>query len=247
MGQLTRAQIVAQGAALAAYPVASLGTVVNVQLNAELRKAYASWPWPFLQRRIETFPLAAGARLVSFGAGAAGGPALEVKRIHDPIFLYDASYTSMSRVRVRDLTGGAISDDETVQNPATNLGTPIECKVRQDPTTPTWGQWQLAFNPVPDRAYVLAVDYIIQPADLDTSSAGDSLRPLYPGDESLIQMAVTCVLRFANRNKEYAVAMELLGSMLVNDRLRYGDVAGTNDNIGLNPGVFRGSAYSGAR
>lgn len=232
MGQLSFATIVSEGLLLAGDD--SLTTRANVWLNAWLRSQYAAWPWPFLQRRATGVSLASGATSLSFGAGAIVTP--EVKRILTPVFIYDSAYTTAKRVSVRTLTGGELVEDETVNNPSNNIGAPARFKVRAD--TSLWGKWLLIPTPVPDRTYLLAIDYIVQPADISTTTDV----PLYPNDRTMIQAMKHAALDYL-KEADAPAALDVLASMVIDDRVKYGEVTGTNDQLGslmgLDTGYFR--------
>lgn len=230
MGQLTRAQIVEHGLAKAGAPE-NLTSEAEVWLNAWLRSQYRAWPWPFLQRRVTGVALGTGVQSLTLGAGA-GGVTLEIARILDPLFIYSSGYTKQGRVRVRNITGGYPADDEIINNPVTNIGQPAQCKVRADTTL--WGKWVLWFTPVPNADYLLAIDYIVQPADI----AADATVPIYPNDRTMIQAVLADAYQHQD-DERYNDALQVLASMVVDDRVKYGEVAGTNDVIGLDPSTFR--------
>lgn len=231
MGQLTRLQIVTQGQLQAGRD--DLATPLNIYFNAWLRSQYAAWPWPFLVRKQTGLALAAGAASISFGAGATVTP--EVQRIIDPIFVYDSTYTTKARSRIRQLTSGDLLEDETINNPAIWRGLPTTFKVRADPTL--WGKWTLVPIPIPDRNYLLTFDYLHQPADV----AADATVPIYPNDRTMIQAVFSETLKYANGADDpaYQQALDVLGAMTIDDRVKYGVVPGTNDVVQLDQSIFR--------
>ncbi len=209
MGNLNVGSIITRGLALAgnSKPV----TEALFDLNAWLRDEYTSWDWPFLQRRIAGVVLGQGTTSLDFGAG---------------------SSVSEDVQRVRQLTGGSELEDETINNPSTNRGLPYSFKVRADDVTE--GKWNLIPSPVPNKQYLLAIDYVVQPDDL----ASNSDVPIYPSDKCLIQRVHHFGLVYSNRRPEAAEEMRLLADMTLNVRIRKGTVDGTNDNLGLDESVF---------
>lgn len=228
MGQLTRDTLISEALLIAGDD--SLSTRAVVWLNAWLRSQYRAWPWPFLHKRVSGLALNAGVQSLTLGNGS-GGVALEIQRILDPIFVYDSSYSTRHRARIVNVHTHDLGADETVNNPASYRGLPGQFKVR---AASTWGQWIIYPTPIPDKAYLLAVDYLEQPADL----SGGSLIPVYPNDRTLIQSIVASAYQFMD-DERYGDALQILGAMTIDDRGKYGEVAGTNDQLGLDPGVFR--------
>lgn len=235
MGSQTRGALVSE--ALLIVGNTTLTTRANLALNRQLRKTYMSWPWPFLIRRAK-IDLGQAAQSILFGGGNSG-VTLEVQRIIDPMFLYTSDYTTQARPRVIPITGGNLVSDESINNPATYVGQPQQFKIRSNGT---WGVWQIVPTPFPDKAYKIAVDYIVQPADIATDSTGDSTVPTYPNDETMIQMIIYEMLMYlaAGSGDLNAPndALQKLGAMSVNDRMRFGYSPGTNDQIGLDPAMF---------
>src|SRR5512146_1424728 len=194
MGAWTRAKVVSTGLALAGR--SDLTTLANDWLNASLRDAYASWPWPFLQRRRAGLSFPTGTQSLSVGAGS-GGVTLAIQRVFDPFYFSTSDYSTRGTGRIRNLTGGSMDTDEAVFNPTTARGIPQLIKVRADETT--WGKWTLIPYPVPDRDYLISCDYLEQPADLTS----DSQVPQYPNDKTMVQMVLTSALQYMQRWKEW--------------------------------------------
>lgn len=236
MGSLTRSQIVDEGMLQAGR--SDLEARMNVYLNAWLRSQYTAWDWPFLHRRKTGLALTAGLTTVSVGNGSSSITA-EIKKILDPIYVYDSTYSTKCRARIRQLTGGDVYFDETVNNPATWRGLPTQFKVKAD--TALWGKWSLIPMPFPDRDYLATFDYIETPANIDVSSSGDSTIPIYPNDRTMIQAVVseTCKYAYGSDSPQFAAAMDLLSSMVVDDRMKFGQVHGTNDLVQLDSDTFR--------
>lgn len=229
MGQLTRGTIVSEGLLIAGDT--SLTTRANIWLNAGLRELYRSWPWPFLHKRHNGISLPAGTASFNFGNGAT--EALEVARIFAPINVYSSDYSITAHARVRQFTEHNLSTDEITQDPAKNVGIPTDFRV--SPSNSVWGTWTLRPSPIPDKALLISLDCLIQPADL----SGDSSVPIYPNDETLIQIVVAQALRWNEELERGEAEYGRLEQMKVADRLRYGSVPGLNDLWGFDSGVFK--------
>ncbi len=229
MGQLTRATIVSEGLLKAGNT--SLTTRANVWFNAWLRSTYRAWPWPFLHKRATGIALAQGATSLTFGNGST--ETLEVQRVLDPIWVYDSAYATRARARIRPVVGDVgLNLDETINSPTGNVGLPEFFKVRASNTV--WGTWTLQPVRVPDKAYLLAVDYLVQPADISS----DATVPVYPNDQTMIQCVCAHAWQYMG-DERYGEGLQILASMVTDDRMKYGEVAGTNDMVSLDPGVFR--------
>lgn len=237
MGALTRAELVDEGTNLAGN--SSLTTRANTWFNAWLRSQYRAWPWPFLQKRVSGVPLASASSSLLLGVGS-GGVALEIQRIIDPVQIHKADYSGRGLVRIRQSSGSVIQNwDESTNNPATNLGMPQVLKVVTDTV---WGRWVLYPWPIPDVAYLLSFDYFEQPADMVQGSVGDVLVPIYPNDRTMIQAVYVDALKYESAGEDsssYRAELEVLAAMVRDDRLKYGEVPGTNDRTNLDSTVYR--------
>ncbi len=232
MGQLTRLQLLDEGGARGGNQDINARSLFD--LNAWLRSTYAAWPWPWLQTRASGISLPSGTQSLTVGKGSSG-ITLEIQRILDPIKVYNSSYSTKGVARIMQLTNsGEDWDDETLQNPATFRGLPGKFKIR---SSGLWGQWNLIPLPFPDRDYLITFDYLKQPADL----ASDSDVPPYPNDETLIQVVQTAVTKYSNSpsHPDYLESLGILQSMYVADKVKYGQVPGTNDLLQLDPDTFR--------
>lgn len=228
MGDLTRAQLVSAGLNKAGNT--DLTTLANVWFNAWLRSTYAAWPWPFLQRRITAVSLTTGATSLSLGNGSNGVTA-EIQRIHDPIWIGQGTYSTRALARIRQLHGGDAEKDEYLR-PSTEKGLCTEFKVRADSSSP--GRWTLIPYPFPDKNYLLAIDYQERPAAI----SADATVPPYPNDRTMIQAVICDALQYM-KDPAYRDELEVLAAMVVDDRVKFGEVTGLNDELGLDPKTFR--------
>lgn len=242
MGQRTRASIVAEGLGKAGD--VTLTSHANIWLNEWLMRQAKAFPWPNVQRSYKNIALGAGVQVLTIGNGN-GGVSEIVSIVRDPLWLYTSDYSIQIRPRIRQLIGGQLMDDERVGNPLNVIGTPGAFKVRQSQVGistghPQYGTWDLLPWPVPDRAYLMAMDLQVIPALIDETigGAGDSVVPWYPADRTMIHLVMTEALRWMKRMDEYGAAQGMLDQLTAYDRMTFGTVDGTNDNIGLDPAVF---------
>jgi hypothetical protein len=229
MGVMTRTQLVS--AALNEAGNTSLTTLAQGWLNDWLDSSAAGWPWPQIQRRIGNVALVTGTQSLSVGAGS-GGITLRVLRIIDPIWVYSSDYSTRVRARVLPITQSALEWDETINDPTRNLGVPTRFKIRTDETT--FFKWSLIPTPVPDRDLLLALDYLCIPAQL----TGDSQVPWYPNDRTIRQAIKVAALAYMKRADELQGEREMLKSFVTEDKVKYGEIPGTNDQLGLDPATF---------
>lgn len=238
MGQLTRDEIVAQGLALAACDDLS-GSEPDTELKAWLRRQAAGWPWPMLHRFASGISLPAGTASFDFGAGSTITD--RVQRVLDPAYIYDTPKNTRRMLRVMNLVGNGAEDDETLQL-SSETGTPSMMKVYPFTftTSATAGKWTIYPLPVPDRAYLLKLPYLLMPAD-----PGASDYPWYPSDRTMIQLVLAIGLKHRKEYDAYQMAMSELDAMVARDRMDYGQSAGVNQSTGLDTRVFssgRGAA-----
>lgn len=227
MGALTLDEIVEAGLALT--PRTDVGAQAKVQLKAWLRRHARDWPWPILKRVRTGLALSAGTQSFVFGSGNSGVTE-KVSRILDPIWLYDSGYTLRQKVRIRTRTDGDPAHDETVNNPSTNVGLPVRAKVRYE----TYGELIVVPTPVPDRALLLKLDYIIVPDD-----PADDEAPWYESDDTMIKYVEVFGNQYARRYDIAAQEREVLAAMQREDRVRYGQIDGDNTTLPLDSSVFR--------
>jgi hypothetical protein len=96
------------------------------------------------------------------------------------------------------------------------------------------GRWHLIPDPIPNQNLLLGFNYLETPADITDTA----VVPLYPSDATMIQAVMVDALIYMNNEKADS-ERDMLGVMVVNDRVRYGEVTGTNDQLGLDPSTFR--------
>ncbi len=244
MGALTRAAIVQRGLMQSGCNPNFL-TELNYALNTWLREVASRWPWPQLRKRYPTTPgggVQTGQGTQSFLVGAgANGITDAMALIWDPMFVYTANYNVRGEVRIRQLVGGTVDDDEIINNPATNQGLPQAAKVRA--VYGTLGQWAIWPMPIPDGngPYLWVIDYNLVPPDMNPTpgSSDDATVPWYPSDRTMIELVRGEGFKLMNRLQAYSGSLTLLGSLVTEDRSAYGTVPGTNDYVGLDEGVFR--------
>jgi hypothetical protein len=245
MGKLTRAQIVARAGELASRTDLASSGLPNYWLNAWLREAYRSWTWPFLHKRLTGIALGSGATSIDLGNGNSG-EALEIQHIFDPIRVYTSDKKTIGFARCRQLNDATLyTDEDLVDWSSSGKGIPYAMRLR--PSNTVWGTWTLKPFPAPDKAYLLAVDYLVQPADMDVTSAGDALVPVYPSDETLVQALKCKVLEYQHDYDKLQFDLQILDSLKQGDKVRYGVVQGINDKTPLDSSVFRSGDSAGGQ
>lgn len=233
MGKLTRTQILSQGINLAGKNSSSTAFVSLVALswNAWLRSTYKGWLWPYLVEQASGISLVLGTSSLTVGGGQ-GGITDDVAEVFDPIYLYSSDFAYLGRARVRQIRGGIAEREPAIINPTNNKGMPIEFKARPSPTVE--GRLILTPYPFPERNYLLALDYKMQPAD--TTVDGDI--PRYENDRTLIQAAKVCTLEHM-KDVTYLSELDILATMVSQDFSKDASRTGINDNLGLDPNTFK--------
>lgn len=230
MGLLTRTQIFTEGGLQAGDDTQA--TRQAFWFNAWLRKQYCMWPWPFLKRRASGISLTTGATTVSVGAGASITE--EILRIFEPLVVYTSDSKTRLNAPIIELLMADILYDESSRDSTLGRSTPTQFKCRADATT--YGKWSLIPFPVPDKAYLLAFDYQTIPANLSS----DSQIPVYPNDRTLIQAAKCAALEYADGTSEALDRdLEVLASMVSDDRDAFGSAPGDNEYWQMDTSVFR--------
>jgi hypothetical protein len=211
-----------------------------------LRQEAAAWPWPELKQRYSGVALAASSRRLLLGGGTGSatdesGNVVtlgELLRIEDPIWVYDSVYGTQIKATIIPLGDTSSQLDESSLNPATNLGSPQNFKVRKPRATAAGalGAWLLIPAPIPDRAYLLAFDAYVMPAD-----PADNEVLWYPNDETTTEAIVAFMQAYKDGydSPAFTAAMTIVSGKVVKDRQAFGVVPGTNQLSTLDPGVFR--------
>lgn len=227
MGKLTVAEIIREGGLLAGDT--SKAARAGVDFRAWLRSQYASFLWPFLQAWSNPIDLNAGATSITVGAGA-GGINRHILRILDPIYIYPTDYAWKAPVRVVTSTGDndALFPDSFLANKP--RGCPTVCRVQNGPHS---GERIIDFNVAADKPYKLKIGVHYLPDD-----PADNEVPLYPNDHTMIQAVAVFVLKYMKADN-YPAELEVLVNKVNDDRLKYGIETGINDQILLDPKVFR--------
>jgi hypothetical protein len=229
MGSWTHDKIISEALLLAGN--AGLTTRASAWLNSWLRSQYTAWPWPFCIRASADIALAAGTQSLVVGAGNSG-ITLEIHQMRDPLYLYNSEKTKRYEARIRELVGVYADNDERAVNTTTRRGIPTEVKVRENADTE--GAKDLIFDPVPSEDLLIAFDYQVIPAEVSGTT-----KPRYPNDRTMVQAVYAEAMKYMDRQDVYAQALSVLASMVVDDRLKFGETPGTNGQWGLDPKTFR--------
>jgi len=226
MGRLTRDEVVSEGQLLAGRD--DNATASAKWLQRWLDSIAAAWPWPQLQTEAIGINLPSGTTLLTLGAGSGGITAL-IQKVLDNVWCYTTDRTARKRVRIRH----QLSDPGDRIQPTSMIGFPGSARLFYS----AHGQWQLSFDAVPDKDYLLTIPYLLLPAAM---SAGTDI-PWYPNDETMVQAV-------AFKNHEFydgkdapvtQAAQAQLAALVANDRIRFGTVTGINDALILDPTVFK--------
>ena len=232
MGQLTTAQIISEGLLMAGD--SSLTTRAERWLNAWLRSQYAGFAWPFLLRSAEA-ALASSQNELTFGMGS-NGVTEAIRRIVDPVHVYDDARTAYQQLRIRNAIEATQEQLLLGLQESQARGVPTSVRVLAD--TSLWGRWTLKFDRWADRDLTVSINFYIQPADVSGTDV-----PLYPNDRTLMKAVEAETLRFKKADN-YQNELEVLASMISDDRMKFGEVPGQNEDIGLDPLWFRRPNYS---
>lgn len=233
MGVKTLATIVSEGMALGGRADTALATPVAAWVNDWLRQTYLQWAWPWLHKSRSALSLPAATETLSVGGGNSGITNL-IQRVLDPVLVYEST-GNPSVARIRKLTGtagGDLSQEERVQVASSFTGRPNHFRVRPGST---YGVWTLVPTPFPDKAYLIAFDYIEVPAALATADI-----PIYPNDLTMVQAALVATLLYTNGHDsaDYQDAIQVLARRVAQDRVGFGQATGINDSIDLDEGVY---------
>lgn len=248
MGDVAFSTLRSQGGLLAGDD--ELDAAITAKVKRWLRQQAAGWTWPVLRQRYSNIALAAGATRLQIGGGV--GAAVdetganvtvgELIRIFDPMWCYDATYGTKQRVNITKDTSVNAYADESINDPTRSTGTPVVAKVKPLLSSTVLGQMLIFPRPVPDKAYLLALDAQVMPAD-----PGESDFLWYPNDETVIKAVEAFVYNYNDgaSSPDYITAQKQLTEMVAEDRRKYGVIPGANDHMGLDSAVFLDSNDGG--
>lgn len=220
---------------------------IRTWLDNWLFRTAKTWPWPVLKARINMVALAAGEASLQVGGGN-GGVDAHIHRLLGGVVFYRAQtgFNPNGRILVRPFESADPSRDISVTDPLQRRGLPETVRIYTGDGNAAGeieiGSITLVFDPVPNQALYLAFDAHYIPENLTSGSAGDTERPWYPNDRTLVE-ACKCALLDLDKGDQtdpaFDRAMGALGAMVVDDRDFDGDQAGDNQWLQLDPSVFR--------
>lgn len=224
MGEKTAQQLITEGGLLAGRD--DQGDRILQILPMWLDSMAQSWPWPVLKKTATSVALGGGA--TSLTLGRTGVITDRISRVLDNVWVYTSDYKTRGRVRIREAGRG---EPYAIFDPATNTGMPTEARVAKT----SMGVWTLQPWPIPDKAYVLAIDYIYMPA-----FGGSGVAVWYENDFTTLNAIRAMVLEEVDgpEQRSTQAAWQEVTSMAANDRLRYGQAPGQNDTLQLDDSVF---------
>lgn len=227
MGQLTFTEIVSEGLLMAGD--SRLATRAGVWLNSWLRSQYSGFPWPFLLRSTDTVSLASGAASFDIGSGE-GGVTEMIRRVIDPVWVYNTAKTVKQQVRIHSAVETDVTNDLTINSASTHKGLPTQARIY---AAQPWGRWTVKFDKWADRNLLVKLSYYILPMDVSGANV-----PLYPNDRTMMKAVEAEALRF-KKDPNAMNELQILSSMVVDDRLKFGEIPGQNDYFDLDRTVFR--------
>lgn len=203
-------------------------------LNDWLRSAYSSWEWPFLMARKSGIAVSTSSRVNSVGNNL-NGITQEIRRIYSPLFLYLNSPVARFAVPITQLLG----NDDPLLDDGVNEGTtgrPTTCRIRQT-SAPTGlvGQWDIIFDRIPDRAYLMSFQCsLLPPASVTMTDV-----PLYPNDRTMITAIQAECYEYMREKTMSDACRELLAAQFSEDKHKFGTQSGHHDMVQLDKSVFR--------
>lgn len=225
MGELTAQELITEGGLLAGRD--DLGARLAVQLPMWLDSVAVSWPWPMLKKTATGLALPAGSTYLSLGR--TGLVTDRISRIIDNVWCYTSDFVNRQRVRIRSSPS---EPTNSIRDTTVNRGMPTEARVSETSA----GVWRWEPSPVPDVAYLLALDYSYMP-----TWGGLSAVPWYPNDATIMQAVAMMALAFADGPDQASTRAQQaqVNAMLAADRIRFGQAVGENDTLKLNLNYFR--------
>lgn len=209
----------------------NLNTKMNAALNDFLDRAGRSWTWPMLTKRVVEIPLVAGVGFVLVGAGAGGIDERVTHLLGQPILYSDAT---LRRLRGRPTLVDFIDGySDAIVNAGGGVGIPDQYTI----DTISQDQKRLLFNRAASEDLLIDMSVHIL---YDPLTTGTEI-PWYPEDETMIQAVMAATLRSENGvdSPSYRAALDELGEMMGNDKIRHGASSTVNATMGMDPSVFR--------
>jgi len=210
----------------------SLSTLASDWLNDWLDARYCDWPWPFCTTRL-SYSWTSGTTSLTLGNGS-GGVTERIRRILDPIKFRSSTFADRGSARIVDISGLPDSQDPDMNDSSTHVGLPSTFTV--EASSAAAHQWVLKPQPVPDRALTVLIRYLHIPERITGSTV-----PLYPSDRTMEMAIIQKALahKFGTHSNEALTAAKLLVSMVMDDRVKFGEVEGDKHHVRLDPKRFR--------
>jgi hypothetical protein len=215
--------------------VEGISTRVGTRFKQWLRSQASLFLWPQCKREASGIALAIGIQKLVFGNGS-GGITEEISRINDPMKIYTNGFDTLGDVRIQtDWSTNGAPVDNVVNNPTSNKGLPTMARVKTTVATPlVKGRWDVIFDRVADKAYLLEMSYYAIPAD----PAGAE-PPWYPNDRTMEQACYVFALQH-NKDDSAPAELKILATMVAQDRVAEGMKPGINDApVRLDPKIYR--------
>jgi hypothetical protein len=229
MGMLTRGTIISEGMLIAGRD--DVASRANVWLQQWLNSVANSWPWPQLKTEV-SFTMTAGTSEYDLGGASGKDPGSYFLRILDNMWIYTSDKRVRAQVRVMPQESEPAT---TVYDTTIRRGLPERCRLWWK--FGQFGVYTLQFDPCPDQAYLVNVPVLKQAAQL--TSDGDI--PWYPNDATMIQFIAAETSKYDDGpdSPAYRSHIEMVSSMVRDDRMRYGSHLGMNDRMLLDTAIFR--------
>lgn len=214
----------------------SVDSHIKTKMNAWLRKHYAQYPWPFLNRTAISATLASGATSMDVGAGN-NAVTPQIVRVYGPIYWRDAtSVTNRGKANISQLLNQDLNQI-AAQYDSSITGSPLAFTYTEMQTAAGLKYVTIVPYPRPDKAYLLTFMYQYLPDDLQDTDV-----PLWPNEQTLIQCAKVQAIGYDNANTAwYKEESETLASMVAADRDAHGGNASFGDKLQLDPVNFGGN------
>lgn len=223
MGEKTALTLVREGGLLAGRD--DLEARLLVRLPMWLDSVAMSWPWPVLKKTATGLSLPAGTTALTLGR--TGVIADRIGRIVDNVWAYTADYRTRQRVRVTRVPAEPVN---AIYNPTSNLGIPTSARIAKTSA----GVWSFQPTPIPDQNYLLVLDYLYIPPFVSSSPVW------YENDMTVLAAVQAMALEHADgvEAKSTLAAQQAVAMMLAQDKVRFGQAPGENDQMQLDDSVF---------